>query len=679
MQRTVVQQSPLLDPDPSLDTAVARAIALLRSHQTPDGYWWYTLEANESIDAESIFLMHVLGSTDDRRRTGLARRILSTQRPDGGWSLTYDGPGDLSTTIECYLACRMAGYSATHHPLIMARQFIAAHGGLSAARVFTKIHLALLGLADWNDTPAMPVELMLLPPQLPFSVYSFSSWARACIIPLLIIMEHRPVWPVNVAELSVGADFAPSQTHATGRDLFRTLFSVTDRVLKIAAPFFRWSPTKPWAIKRAEAWIREHIAQTEDIFPALSYGVLALRALGHDRTDPTIRKAIGALERFQHSHAGELPPLPYASCDLCTSYIATPEVHDARRTTYAGQQWHYESSRVVPTDPLLHQQCCISPVWDTPWAMVALQAAGVPANDPRLVAAGAWLLSHQIVQTYGDWRHHNPDGIPGGWAFEFENAFFPDVDDTIQVLLALRQTALPSVEKERATARGLQWCLSMQNDDGGWGAFDRNNTLALVNKIPFADHGACLDPASADITGRMLELLAAYGGTRESRVVERALTFLREQQEADGSWFGRWGVNFLYGTWAVLRGVRAIGVPTSDPMVVRGVRWLERVQHADGGFAESVEGYRVRQFVPAPVSVPSQTAWALMGLIAGGHGGSPAAERAMRFLVERQQPDGSWDERQHTGTGFPGHFYIRYHGYRHYFPLLALAEYRRIR
>ncbi|MBI2345944.1 MAG: squalene--hopene cyclase [Deltaproteobacteria bacterium] len=637
------------------DEAIARASQLLLSHQTPDGYWWYTLEANESIGAEAIYLRHCLGLPNREIDAPLARRILARQLPDGSWSLSYKGYGDLSATIECYLACRMVGHPPDLPALQAARRFIARHGGLQAARVFTKIHLAMLGCGRWDDVPNMPAELILLPHWAPFSMANFSSWARACIVPLLIVMARRPIWPVDI---HLAEELGPADHKNTGvdsaRDLWADIFSLLDRAMKLARPLTALSPTKSLAIAKAERWIREHIAGTEDIFPALAYGALALRALGHPSTDTTIAKAMSALKRFQHGYEGPLPPLPF---------------HDTN--------WQYATSRHT-TQPLIHQQCCISPVWDTPWAMTALRSAGVPPNDPSLLRAGEWLLAQQITTTYGDWRHKNPQGVPGGWAFEFENDYFPDVDDTIQVLLALHPLPLPVEAKEQATTRAIQWCLSMQNDDGGWAAFDKNNTLSLVNKIPFADHGACLDPATPDITGRMLECLAAYGWAMDAPAVQRALQFLVRHQEPDGSWFGRWGVNYIYGTWAVLRGLCAIGIPATDPMVVRAVQWLESVQRVDGGFGESVESYPRGRYVPQGESVPSQTAWALMALIAAGRAAGEAAARAADWLIKRQQQDGAWDEPHHTGTGFPGHFYIRYHGYRHYFPLMALAEFRRI-
>ncbi|MBI4366561.1 MAG: squalene--hopene cyclase [Deltaproteobacteria bacterium] len=647
----------------------------LWDHQTPDGYWWYTLEANESIAAEMIFLLHILQRPEPDIQQGLIRRILSKQRQDGSWALYHDGPGDISTTLECYLACRLGGLAARESALLRARAFL-AHRGLRELRVFSRIHLAMLGLWSWDDCPAMPLELMLLPSRLPFSPYTFSSWARACIVPLLVIMHERPVWPVEIPlwEELGGRPLRkiPSAATALGR-----LFSGADRLLCATRPLLAVGPLRRIAHARARVWVREHIGATEDIFPALAYALLAELSLGERADRRTIAKAMQALARFRHSYVDDLPPLPYTTGSRDKGQGARERAKASKTDPKtASEAWRYHASRVREGDPIVHQQCCISPVWDTPWAMVSLRAAGAPADDPRLQRAARWLIGQQITRP-GDWRVANPRGEPGGWAFEFENPDFPDVDDTIQVLMALSATDVPEPAKRQAMRRGLAWCQSMQSDNGGWGAFDRNNTQSLVNVIPFADHGACLDPPTPDVTGRMLECFARCDHRPAPGVVERAIAFLERTQESDGSWRGRWGVHYLYGTWCVLRGLAAIGREPRDPMLRRGADWIASVQLPDGGFGEGVEGYRAGRYVPLPHGVPSQTAWALMALLAAGRAPDAAAQRAVRFLIARQQPDGAWPEEHYTGTGFPGHFYIRYHGYRHYYPLLALAEYRR--
>lgn len=635
-----------------LQTAIDRGQRQLLTLQTPESYWWFTLEANEAIGAEFIFLMHYLGAVDGVTQEGLARRILQEQRSDGAWGLYWESPPDLSTTIECYFALRLAGYPLDHPALSKARSFILHRGGITESRVFTRIHLALFGIVPWSAVPAMPVEVILLPHWAPISVYEFSSWARACIVPLLLILEKKPVVTLpsdlRLEELfveSVGDRHYHDDVKRTGYISWENLFQQIDRAMKLIQPLGP-KPVKQIAMRKCEDWIRTHISQTEDIYPAMAYAAMALHALGHPIDDPMVAKALTGLDRFRQRNAGPL--------DASVPHATSPE------------------------GAVLHQQCCISPIWDTPWSATALLDSNMDASDPALLKTARWLISRQITECYGDWHYKNPNGEPGGWAFEFENDYFPDVDDTIQVLTVLHKTQLPEKEKAHAIRRGLDWLLSMQNDDGGWAAFDKNNNLELVNKIPFSDHGACLDPSSPDITGRVLELLSLFGYEKGDRIVRRALRYLRRHQEANGSWFGRWGVNYIYGTWAVLTGLAAIGEDMQSKSVAKAVAFLKRVQRANGGFGESPESYMLRKYVPyGDSSVPSQTAWALMGLVAASAATSAEAHRAADWLIRNQKPDGTWDEPQYTGTGFPGHFYIRYHGYRHYFPLLALGRYQR--
>jgi squalene-hopene/tetraprenyl-beta-curcumene cyclase len=676
----------------SIDKAKVHQLNL----QSPDGYWWYTLEANESISAEAIFLMYFLGEVDKETETGLARHILSTQRKDGTWAIWHGGPPDLSTTVECYWALKLACHGDCHTAsrfamtgaFSKARDFILASGGIAKARVFTKIHLAQFGLVPWDASPCMPSELMLMPTWAPVNIYEFSSWARACIIPLLVIMNKRPVRPFvrffpsfNLDELFVEEPSKRDWNYKKDVSFlsWERFFIELNKILKVTTRL----PFKPFdapAMKKCEDWICEHIAKTEDIFPALAYGAAALSALGHPNSHPIIRKAIDALKSFQQVYDGDekLPPLP------------NPPPQGGR-----------EREGVTHA---IHQQCCISPVWDTPWQITALLEAGISPDDPSLIKAGKWLITKQITNTYGDWRFKNPKAEPGGWSFEFENEFFPDVDDTIQVLHVLNKLAIP--EKDAAIRRGLNWLLSMQNDDGGWGAFDRNQKLTIVNKIPFSDHGACLDPSSPDITGRMLALLGE-GESEFTHIIAKALSYLSRTQEDFGGWHGRWGVNYIYGTWCVLTGVSAVkDYAVLDnkwqERIKRAVEWLKSIQHEDGGWSESPDTYKERAYIPypngsKPRGVPSQTAWALMGLHAArnviasaegawqspecncvnGIASSPmllAMTRAAKFLTDRLRADGTWDEKEFTGTGFPGHFYIRYHGYRYFFPLLALAK-----
>jgi len=616
---------------PSVERSRDAAVAMLFHHQLDEGYWWYTLEANETIGAGILQVLHFLGDADLEMQTGLARRLLSEQRPDGSWGVFFEGPGDLSSTIECYFALRLAGHSPAEGPLTKAREFILGRGGLTKARVFTRIHLALFGIVPWTSCPSMPIWFASFPAWLGLSIYEFSSWARASIVPLLLLDAARPVKPIDF-------DLGELYLEPEGERVFRfpkpksfwslqNVFIHFDKVLKLLEKL-PWHPGKNRAIQKAEQWTREHIARTEDIYPAMAYAVLGLSALGYPKEDPTIQKALSGLKRFQQTSAGSV-----------------------------------------------HQQCCISPNWDTPWAATALLEAGASPSDPRLLKAARYMLSKEVKDFAGDWKFKNPGVEPGGWAFEFQNDCFPDVDDTIQALHMLKRTALPDEEKAEAIRRGLNWILSMQCDNGGWAAFDKNNVSDWVNKIPFSDHGACLDPPTPDITGRMLELLPHFGFQKNSEPVRRALSFLWKTQEPCGAWRGRWGVNFIYGTWCVLTGLAAINEHFDHPVLQAAVNWLKSIQNPDGGWGESCLSDAENRYIPLALSIPSQTAWAVMALVAAGERESPAVQRAIDWLVQNQNSQGSWDESYFTGTGFPGHFYIRYHGYRHYFPLLALARY----
>ena len=626
--------STLRAPSRSLDSAVESSINLLLSQQTPEGYWYYTLEANESIGAGFIQLMHFLGDVDLEIQRGLANRILSEQRDDGSWAIFYGGPGDLSTTVECYFALRLAGHTPLEEPLQRAKRFILERGGLTRARIFTRIHLALFGLVPWSASPAMPVWFVLLPHWSGLSIYEFSSWARASIVPLLLIYDAKPVckisFDLNELYCEVPQNRRFSFPRSKGFFPLQNFFIRFDKLLKWAEKF-PWHPGKKLAVKKAEQWVREHIERTEDIYPAMAYAAIAFKALGRPVTDPTIQKAFNGLKRFQQRDA-----------------------------------------------TFVHQQCCISPNWDTPWAGLALIEAGVDPCDPRLLKAARYLISKEVKDFSGDWWFKNQDGPPGGWSFEFQNDYFPDVDDTIEAVHFLKGVGLPNEETEGPIQRGLTWMLSMQSKNGGWAAFDKNNTAGWVNEIPFSDHGACLDPPTPDVTGRMLELLSLFGFKKADAAVKRALTFLGKTQEPNGAWRGRWGVNYIYGTWCVLQGLEAIGEEMNSPAARKAVEWLHSIQNKDGGWGESCLSDSRNEYVPLGHSVPSQTAWALMGLIAAGERDSAAVRKGVAWLVENQNEDGSWDEADFTGTGFPGHFYIRYHGYRYYFPLLALARYVKI-
>lgn len=641
------------DLDDHLGSALAKTRDLFKRHQFPEGYWYYTLEANESIGAEYIFLTHFLGCSKDELNQAICRRILSQQGPDGSWALYHGGPGELGCTIECYWALKLCGYPIDHPAMTQARKFILAAGGPTKARVFTKIHMAMFGLAPWQAVPAMPLGLILAPVWAPINIYEFSSWARACIVPLLVILNEKPVHRLNINLEELYPETPENRNwnfvqKKQGVGL-ENIFLITDKLLKrinhLGEKLKRPRPLRYQALRACEKYIREHIEKTEDIFPALSYGAMALKSLGFGLEDPIVQKALKALQSFQQPSGDILPHIPSP---------VNPEA----------------------PPPIVHQQCCISPVWDTAWAAVTLVEMGESPKQPYMKKTAAWLLDKQVRITRGDWAVKNKKASPGGWAFEFQNEYFPDVDDTIEVLSFLHHYGLDQPRVQAAFDLGMEWLLSMQSKNGGWAAFDVDNTLQIVNQIPFSDHGACLDPPTADITGRMLEFLAMVGYSKENPAVQRALKFIYQEQDASGAWDGRWGVNYLYGTWCALQGLIAIGEDAEHPAIQRAMEWLLSQQNPDGGWGESCDGYFECRYVHLDRSVPSQSAWALMGLIAGGLADTEEVTRGIEYLLDCQNEHGCWDEEDFSGTGFPGHFYIRYHGYRHYFPPLALAKYR---
>jgi len=649
---TISEQHHIND-QPTLDIAISKGSEALQNCRHPDGYWWFTLQANDTINSEMVYLIHYMGLLSDpdykAMEQGLAAHIYNSQNHDGSWSINHGADGDLSSTIECYLALKMAGYDIHSQKLQKARQFIHDHGGLSQCRIFTRIHLAMFGIIPWNLCPSMPVSLILFPNFQPINIYEFSSWARATIVPLLIIMDQQKTKHLGTNYLdelylpnSHGAaiwSYNPKPWNS-----LENFFLQSDKVLKVLEKI-NVKPFRKRSLRACEIWVREHIARTEDIYPAMAYGAMALSVLGYNsKSDPTILKALKGLKNFQIKLDGEIiSALPF-------------------------------SSEVPAGPPVVYQQCCVSPVWDTPWSSMALFETGDINLHKDLKKSAEWLVSKQIFDVYGDWALKNKTGRPGGWSFEFQNDYFPDVDDSIEVLLLLKALKLETPEIKHSQEMGVNWVLSMQCKNGGWAAFDVNNTKNWVNKIPFSDHAACQDPPTPDITGRCLELLAAYGYGLESQIVKKAIRFLEKTQENDGSWEGRWGVAYIYGTWCALQGLKAIGYDMDSLLVRRAVKWLRSIQNEDGGFGESCLSYVQKHYVPQNESVASQTAWALMGLVAGN---SPhEAKLAADYLVESQDDQGLWDEQQHTGTGFPGHFYIRYHGYRYYFPLLALGKYR---
>ncbi|MQA73484.1 MAG: squalene--hopene cyclase [Solirubrobacterales bacterium] len=606
--------------------ALARATERLLSLQDRQGWWRGELETNVTMDAEDLLLREFLGIRGERETHLAANWIRSQQRDDGSWAVFHGGDGDLSTTIEAYTALRLAGDSSGADHMGSARTFILAHGGIERARVFTRIWLALFDLWPWDELPALPPEIMFFPSWVPFNIYDFACWARQTVVPLSVVMAMRPRRPLDFGldELRVGARPAAPRRGLRTRARRMALLDSAARLYGKAAP----RVVRRAALRRAERWIlarQEADGSWGGIQPPWVYSLLALQLLGYETDHPVMRAGLDGLERFL--------------------------VHDR---------------------DVRRLEACQSPVWDTALAIIALADAGVPADDSALVRAADWLLGEE-VRVPGDWAVRRPHVPPGGWAFEFANDNYPDLDDTAEVILALRRVVHPQPDRvEAAIARGLAWALGMQSADDGWASFDADNTRGSLRELPFSDFGEVIDPPSADVTAHVIEMLAREGHGSQP-AVKGGLLRLSDWQEADGSWFGRWGVNHTYGTSAVLLALEAAGVPRDDPRVRRAVRWLEDHQNADGGWGEDPRSYEDPAWIGRGPSTASQTAWALLGLHAAGQR-SAAAERGIAWLASTQRRDGSWDEPEFTGTGFPGDFYINYHLYRLVFPVMALGR-----
>jgi squalene-hopene/tetraprenyl-beta-curcumene cyclase len=621
-----------------LDQAIAKSRDFFFREQLPGGYWWAELESNVTITAEYVMLFHFLGMVDPDRERKLANYLLREQTSEGFWTINYGGDGDLSTTIEAYFALKLAGYTVDHPAMVKAREFILQRGGILKSRVFTKVFLALFGEFSWLGVPSMPIELILLPDWAYVNMYELSSWSRATIIPLSITMAHRPVKKLppssRVQELYLRPPRPIDYTFTKEDGIFtwKNFFIGLDHALKV----YESSPIRPGmkkALAMAEQWVLEHQEVTGDwggIQPAMLNSILALHCLGYANEHPAVAKGLAALKNF-----------------------------------------------CIEGDDCLVLQSCVSPVWDTALALKALVDAGVPTDHPSLVKAAQWLLDRE-VRIAGDWRIKSPDLAPGGWAFEFLNDWYPDVDDSGFVMMAIKDIATKSPKaKEDAIRRGIAWCLGMQSINGGWGAFDKDNTKHLLNKIPFADLEALIDPPTADLTGRMLELMGTFDFPSTHPTAERALRFIKKEQEPEGCWWGRWGVNYLYGTWSVLCGLVAMGEDVSQPYIVKAVNWLKSRQNPDGGWGETCDSYHDRSLMGTGASTASQTSWALLALMATGETGTTAVTKGVHYLLATQQEDGTWEEPQYTGTGFPKYFMIKYHIYRNCFPLTALGKYRR--
>jgi squalene-hopene/tetraprenyl-beta-curcumene cyclase len=627
--------------------------------QHADGWWQGELETNVTMDAEDLLLREFLGLHDEAQIAAAARWIRSKQRDDGTWANFYDGPGDLSTTVEAYVALRLAGDDVDALHMKRARGWILDQGGLEATRVFTRIWLALSGQWSWDDLPVIPPELIYLPSWFPLNIYDWGCWARQTIVALAVVQSFRPSRPLpfTVDELRTGVTPAKPPADPWTR-VFNGLDKALHRISLADMPAFPgvitpetadkgragWRARKDprlsvrrAALRRCEDWI---IARQENdgcwggIQPPWVYSLMALNLLGYSLDHPVMARGLAGLNR----------------------YTITEDSAEG---------------------PVRRLEACQSPVWDTVLTMIALADAGLPGDHPALVNSARWVLDEEI-RGPGDWQVRRPDLAPGGWAFEFDNDVYPDTDDTGEVVLALRRVhpvpgqGVPA-RSQAAIDRGLRWLAGMQCKDGGWGAFDADNTRALVNKLPFCDFGAVIDPPSADVTAHIVEAFAAEGHAHAPEV-RRGVVWLLRAQEADGSWFGRWGANYIYGTGAAVPALIAAGVRPSKPAIRRAVAWLETHQNPDGGWGEDLRSYDNPTLAGRGTSTASQTAWALLALLAAGEHGGAAVERGVRWLAQTQLADGSWDEPQYTGTGFPGDFYINYHLYRLAFPVSALGR-----
>ncbi len=612
--------------------ALRKASEYLFAQQAPDGFWCGELTADSTLESDYILLQLWLYQPDGAewnppsraRIDKAARSILERQLPDGGFNIYSGGLSEVSATVKAYCALKLAGIPPDSEPLRRARERILALGGLQAANSYVKINLSLFGLYPRKFAPSVPPEITMLPGNV---LYEMSSWTRSILVPLSIVQARG-------ANRKAPAGFTLDELLLPGVSLslrmrsgLSVLFLNLDRVFKV------WEKRgsdriRAAAIRQAERWILARTQHTEGlgaIYPAMMYFIMALDALGYAEDHPDLVEAIR----------------------------------------------HFESLLIESGDRFQFQPC-VSPIWDTAICAFAMGEAGVD-SDPRMTLAADWLVSKE-VRRKGDWSVKRPDTEPSGWAFEFANEFYPDIDDTAMVLLALLH-AKSSNPKAQAAAerRAINWLLAMQSEDGGWAAFDVDNNWAVLNQVPFADHNAMLDPTCPDITGRVVESLCRRGLAGDESV-RRGIAYLLEAQEKDGSWYGRWGVNYVYGTFLAMRGLAAAGLPGTRDAIVRGADWLRSVQNVDGGWGESCASYARDRFVPAQ-SCPSQTAWAVLGLLAAGDRTSSAVRRGAEYLLDRQRTDGGWPEGATTGTGFPNVFYLTYAMYRDYFPMLALAEY----
>ncbi len=632
MHRLSPRWSPLATND--VEAAQDRTRTWLLSRQNADGHWVGELEGDTILESEYVLLLASLGRESAPVCASCARYILDHQLSEGGWSIYPGGPAEVSASVKAYFALKLVGYSPDDPALVRARRAILELGGADACNSFTRFYLALLGQISYGDCPTVPPELVLIPSRLKFSLSAMSAWTRTIVVPLSIMSHFKPVRMIE-PERGIGELFLAGQgtrpRRSEGFFTWSSFFLGVDRVLKWSD---RWVPAA-WrrpAIKAAHRWMLEHFENTDGlgaIFPPMIYTVVALHCLDYEPDSPELVWA-----------------------------------------------WRQLDDLRIEEGDRARMQPCVSPVWDTAIATIALADCRQPDDESAVARAVAWLLEKE-VRNPGDWQTHRPGVEPSGWHFQYRNEFYPDIDDTAMVVMALlRSPEADDTLVQEAVRRGTNWLLAMQNRDGGWAAFDVDIDNQVLTKVPFADHNAMLDPSCADITARILELLGTLGYPVDHPAIARGLDYLWKTQEPQGCWYGRWGVNYIYGTWQVLQGLKAIGYPMTHPALVKAADWLESVQQPCGGWGETCRSYDEPELMGTGIPTASQTAWATLGLIAAGRASGEAASRGIQYLLETQSADGSWAEASFTGTGFPRVFYLKYHLYRVYFPLMAIARYR---
>ncbi len=621
----------------TLDGAIDGAVVALLRAQRSDGHWVFELEADATIPAEYIMLGHFLDEIDAELERKICVYLRRVQNPDGGWPLFYRGETSLSATVKAYYALKLAGESPAAAHMVRARERILERGGAAACNVFTRLALALFEQVPWRAVPAMPVEIMFAPRWFPFHLDKVSYWSRTVMVPLLVLAALRPrarnPRRVDIRELFIVApEHETKYNHAAAPTLRGRTFLFVDTLVRAAEPLVP-RPIRARAIAAAMQFILERLNGEDGlgaIFPAMANSVMAFAALGYERDHPARATAKRGIERLVVEHDAE------AYC-----------------------------------------QPCVSPIWDTSLTVHALLETKDVTVTQAIADANDWLASRQVTDVVGDWARQRPGLRPGGWAFQYWNDYYPDVDDTAAVAMALHRADPARYRSE--LARAAEWVLGMQSRNGGWGAFDAENDHYALNEIPFADHGALLDPPTEDVSARCVGMLLQMGYGKDHPAVARGIDYLRRTQQSDGSWFGRWGTNYIYGTWSVLNAFLAAGETSGNSATVRrAVSYLLASQQADGGWGEDGTTYDTTRRGCCPESTPSQTAWALLGLMASGEAGHPAVARGITYLLERRNAAGLWDEPWYTAVGFPRVFYLRYHGYRAFFPLFALARYRNL-